>query len=98
MHSRIIGTGHYVPSNVIKNNDLAQIMPTSDEWITERTGIKERRYFTPGEDTVSSMSAKASRMALKNAGITEKDVDMIVMATITSEYYFPGSGVLLQRE
>jgi 3-oxoacyl-[acyl-carrier-protein] synthase-3 len=98
MHSRIIGTGHYVPSNVITNNDLAQIMPTSDEWITERTGIKERRYFTPGEDTVSSMSAKASRMALKNAGITEKDVDMIVMATITSEYYFPGSGVLLQRE
>lgn len=98
MHSRIIGTGHYVPSNVITNNDLAQIMPTSDEWITERTGIKERRYFTPGEDTVSSMSAKASRMAFKNAGITEKDVDMIVMATITSEYYFPGSGVLLQRE
>jgi 3-oxoacyl-[acyl-carrier-protein] synthase-3 len=98
MHSKIIGTGHYAPSNVITNNDLAQIMPTSDDWITERTGIKERRYFTPGEDTVSSMSAKASRMAIENAGITEKDIDMIVMATITSEYYFPGSGVLLQRE
>lgn len=98
MYSRIIGTGHYVPSNVITNNDLAQIMPTSDDWITERTGIKERRYFTPGEDTVSNMSAKACRMALKNADITEKDIDLIVMATITSEYYFPGSGVLLQRE
>jgi len=98
MYSRIVGTGHYVPSNVITNNDLAEIMPTSDEWITERTGIKERRYFTPGEDTVSSMSAHAARMAFKNAGITEKDIDLIVMATITSEYYFPGSGVLLQKE
>ena len=98
MYSKIIGTGHFVPSNVITNNDLAAIMPTSDEWITERTGIKERRYFTPGEDTVSSMSAKASRMAMQNAGIRENDIDLIVMATITSEYYFPGSGVLLQRE
>jgi len=97
-HSRIIGTGHYVPENIVTNNDLAQLMPTTDEWITERTGIKERRYFTEDSDTVAKMGAKASMMALETAGLKPGDIDMIVFATITSEYYFPGSGVLLQRE
>lgn len=96
--SRIKGVGHYVPENVVTNNDLAKIMPTSDEWITERTGIKERRYFTEGKDTVAKMGAQASRIALERAGIRVDEVEMIVFATTTSEYYFPGSGVLLQRE
>jgi 3-oxoacyl-[acyl-carrier-protein] synthase III len=96
--SRIAGVGHYVPENIVTNDDLSKLMPTSDEWITERTGIKERRYFTEGKDTVASMGANASRMALQRAGIDVSEVELIVFATTTSEYYFPGSGVLLQRE
>jgi 3-oxoacyl-[acyl-carrier-protein] synthase III len=96
--SRIAGVGHYVPETIVTNDDLAKIMPTSDDWITERTGIKERRYFTEGKDTVASMAATACRMALKNANIDVAEVDVIIFATTTSEYYFPGSGVLLQRE
>jgi 3-oxoacyl-[acyl-carrier-protein] synthase-3 len=97
-HSRIVGTGHYVPEKIISNHDLAQLMPTTDEWITERTGIKERRYFEEGKDTVAGMGAIASRLAIERAGLQVSDIDMIVFSTITSEYYFPGSGVLLQRE
>jgi 3-oxoacyl-[acyl-carrier-protein] synthase-3 len=97
-YSRIAGVGHYVPENVVTNDDLSKLMPTSDEWITERTGIRERRYYTEGVDTVASMGAKACRMALDNAGIPVSEVELIVFATTTSEYYFPGSGVLLQRE
>ncbi len=97
-HSRIVGTGHYVPEKIISNHDLAQLMPTTDEWITERTGIKERRYFEEGKDTVAGMGAIASRLAIERAGIQVSDIEMIVFSTITSEYYFPGSGVLLQRE
>ena len=98
MNSRIAGVGHYVPVLIVTNDDLAKVMPTSDQWITERTGIKERRYFEEGKDTVASMGAAASRMALQRAGIAVEEVELIVFATITSEYFFPGSGVLLQRE
>src|SRR6478736_5485349 len=99
MHSsKIVGVGHHVPETVITNEYLSGIMDTNDGWIVERTGIKERRWMNPEVDTVANMAAKASRMALKRAGLTEKDVEFIVFATITSDYYFPGSGVLLQRE
>src|SRR6218665_851380 len=99
MHSsKIIGIGHHVRDTVITNEYLSTIMDTNDAWITERTGIKERRWMNPETDTVANMAAKASRMALKRANLTEKDVEFIVFATITSDYYFPGSGVLLQRE
>jgi 3-oxoacyl-[acyl-carrier-protein] synthase-3 len=73
-------------------------MDTTDEWIIERTGIKERRWIDPAKDTVANMAAKASRIALQRASLTEKDIDFIVFATITPDYFFPGSGVLLQRE
>jgi 3-oxoacyl-[acyl-carrier-protein] synthase-3 len=99
MHSsKIVGVGHHVPETVITNEYLSTIIDTNDAWITERTGIKERRWMDPEKDTVANMAAKASRMALQRAGLTEKDVEFIVFATITSDYYFPGSGVLLQRE
>lgn len=98
LYSKISGTGHYVPEQVVTNAQLAEIMPTSDEWIVERTGIRERRYFEEGKDTVANMGSRAARMAMEHAGIQAKEVDLIVFATITSEYYFPGSGVLLQRE
>ncbi|WP_017731466.1 beta-ketoacyl-ACP synthase III [Nafulsella turpanensis] len=97
-HSKITGIGHYVPENVITNADLEKLMDTSDAWITERTGIKERRFFNPDKDTVASMSAHASRMAIERAGLEVKDIEFIVLATITPDYFFPGSGVLLQRE
>ena len=99
MHSsKIVGLGHYVPETIITNEYLSNLMDTSDEWIIERTGIKERRWIDPTKDTVGNMAAKAARMALHRARLTEKDVDFIVFACITSDYYFPGSGVLMQRE
>ncbi|MFW5762442.1 MAG: beta-ketoacyl-ACP synthase III [Cyclobacteriaceae bacterium] len=94
----ITGVGHYVPEKVVTNQDLAGMMDTSDEWIVERTGIKERRFFDPDKDTVANMSAKAARMALERAKVDVKEVDFIVFATITPDYFFPGSGVLMQRE
>jgi 3-oxoacyl-[acyl-carrier-protein] synthase III len=96
--SKIVGIGHHVPDTVITNEYLSSIIDTNDAWITERTGIKERRWINPETDTVANMAAKASRIALQRANLTEKDIDFIVFATITSDYYFPGSGVLLQRE
>ncbi len=97
-YSRIVGVGHHVPERVVTNDYLSTIIDTNDEWITERTGIKERRFIDPEKDTVANMAAKASRIALERAGIEVEEVDFIVFATITSDYYFPGSGVLLQRE
>jgi 3-oxoacyl-[acyl-carrier-protein] synthase III len=96
--SKIVGIGHHVPETVVTNQQLTTMMDTTDEWIVERTGIKERRWVDPLKDTVANMAAKASRIALQRAGLTEKDVDFIVFATITPDYYFPGDGVLLQRE
>ena len=96
-HSRIAGIGMYVPPNVVSNNDLTAVMDTSDEWIQERTGIKERRYATRYEDTTSSMGAEAARIAIDRAGITSKDIDFIIFATLSPDYFFPGCGVLVQR-
>lgn len=96
--TRIAGVGHYVPERVVTNDDLSKIIDTNNEWIVERTGIHERRFIDPEKDTVANMAAKASRMALERAGMDAQEIDMIVFATITSDYYFPGSGVLLQRE
>ena len=98
LYASIKGLGFYVPDNVVTNNDLTQYMETSDAWIQERTGIKQRRYFTYGKDTNASMAAAASRMALDRAGLQAADVDLIVYATITPDYYFPGSAFLMQRE
>lgn len=96
--SAIKGIGHYVPERVVTNFELEKLMDTTNEWIIERTGINERRFFNPETDTVANMSAKAARMAIERAGIKVTDIDFIVLATITPDYFFPGSGVLLQRE
>lgn len=98
VYARIKGLGFYVPDTIVTNDDLTQYMDTSDAWIQERTGIKQRRYFTYGKDTNASMATAASRMALDRAGLEAKDVDLIVYATITPDYYFPGSAFLMQRE
>lgn len=96
--SKITGLGYFVPENIVTNNDLELLMDTSDEWITERTGIKERRFYTEGKDTVANMAARAAQTALQRAGKTPQDVEAIVFATLSPDYYFPGSGVLMQRE
>lgn len=97
-YSKIAGVGFYVPETIVTNDDLAQYMDTNDAWIQERTGIKQRRWFTYGKDTNASMAAAASRMALDRAGVDAKSVDLIVYATLSPDYYFPGSAFLMQRE
>lgn len=81
-NSRIAGVGHYVPDNVVTNKDLEKIMDTSDEWIRERTGIVERRYFQEGVDTTANMGAAAARKAIQMAGLEATDIDLIVFATL----------------
>lgn len=95
--STIAGIGMYVPEHVITNNDLTKYMETSDEWIVERTGIKERRYAHRTKETTTTMGVAAAEMAIQRAGITAQDVDFIIFATLSPDYYFPGCGVLLQR-
>ena len=97
-YARIAGTGRYVPDNVTTNDDLAAVMDTSDEWIRERTGIRERRYATKSEETTATMGAEAARRACADAGIAPAEIDFIVFATLSPDYYFPGCGVLVQRE
>ncbi|WP_274475957.1 3-oxoacyl-ACP synthase III family protein [Mangrovimonas aestuarii] len=98
-NSRIIGLGAYVPDNVVTNEDLTKLMDTSDEWIQERTGIKERRWVKPGgQDTTSTMGVKAAKIAIERAGIDKDDIDFIIFATLSPDYYFPGPGVQVQRD
>lgn len=98
-NSKITGLGSFVPDNVVTNDDLSKMMDTSDEWIQERTGIKERRHVAKdGGDTTSSMGVKASKIAIERAGIDKDDIDFIIFATLSPDYYFPGPGVLVQRD
>ena len=98
IRTRIAGMGTYLPKTVISNNDLTRVMDTSDEWIQERTGIKERRYATRFEDTTTTMAVEAARIAMQRAGVSAADIDFIIFATLSPDYYFPGCGVLAQRE
>jgi len=98
LHSKIGGIGYYVPERVVTNADLVKVMDTTDEWIQERTGIKERRYGIRHEETTTTMAARAAEIAIERAGITKNDIDFIIFATLSPDYYFPGCGVLLQRE
>lgn len=94
----IAGIGHYVPERVVPNSELEKLMDTSDAWIQERTGIKERRYGMPHKETTTTMGARAAEKAIERAGISKEDVDMILFATLSPDYFFPGCGVLVQRE
>ena len=96
-NSRIVGLGKYLPENVVTNADLSKTIDTSDEWITERTGIKERRHIKKGDgNTTATMALKATKIALKRANMAAEDLDLILFATLSPDYYFPGSGVVLQ--
>ncbi|MDC1259131.1 ketoacyl-ACP synthase III [Flavobacteriaceae bacterium] len=97
-NSKIIGLGHYVPENIVTNDDLSKIMDTTDEWIQERTGIKERRWAKPGDgQSTFTMGLEAAKKAISNSGIQKEDIDLIVFATLSPDYYFPGPGVQVQE-
>lgn len=96
--TKIAGIGFYVPEKVVKNEDLNEIMETSDEWIQERTGIKERRYAERFKENTTTLAVEASKIAIERAGISADEIDFIIFATLSPDYYFPGCGVLLQRE
>lgn len=95
--SKIAGIGKYVPENVVTNQDLTQYMDTNDQWIQERTGIRERRYAHRTEETTTTMAAEAAKIAIERAGTQASEIDFIIFATLSPDYYFPGCGVLLQR-
>ncbi|WP_309640568.1 beta-ketoacyl-ACP synthase III [Flavobacterium sp.] len=98
-HSKIAGLGYFVPEHVVTNDDLSKIIDTNDEWIQERTGIRERRHVVKGSgETTTTMGIKAAEIAIERSGIAKDDIDFIVFATISPDYYFPGPGVMLQKE
>lgn len=95
--TRILGTGHAVPDRVVTNDDLAQLMDTSDEWIRQRTGIQQRHWIVEGESG-SQLALTASRRAIEAAGIEPTEIDAIVYATSSPDHFAPGNGVFVQRE
>jgi 3-oxoacyl-[acyl-carrier-protein] synthase-3 len=98
-NSKIIGLGHYVPDNIITNQDLEGMLDTSDKWIQNRTGIKERRWVTKESgDNVALMGVKAAKKAIKKSGLNKNEIDFIIFSTMTADYYFPGCGVTVQNE
>lgn len=97
IHARIIGTGSYAPKKVITNHDLEKLVDTSDQWITERTGIKERRVVEKGQ-TTSDLAYEASHRALKAAGLSAQDLDLILVATVTPDTYLPSLSCVLQEK
>ncbi|HYF35462.1 MAG TPA: beta-ketoacyl-ACP synthase III [Prosthecobacter sp.] len=95
--SSIIGTGSYVPERVVTNEEISKIVDTSDEWITTRTGIRERRIAREDE-TTSDMAAAAARRAIEAAGIPVDEINLIVVATVTSDMFFPSTACLVQKK
>lgn len=96
--SKITGLGHFVPDNIVTNDDLSKVMDTNDEWIQERTGIKERRWIEKGSgETSASMGVKAAKIAIEKSGINKDEIDFIIFATLSPDMYFPGCGVQVQE-
>ena len=90
----ITGLGTYAPERVLTNDELAELVDTTDEWITERTGIKERRIAAP-EQAMTDLALPAARMALERAGVEPEEIDLIIVATVTPDMMFPTSSALL---
>lgn len=96
--SKISGLGMYVPENLVTNADLEKVMDTNNEWIVERTGIEERRHIKKGDgNTTATMGVKAAKQAIERAKLKPTDIELILFATLSPDYYFPGSGVLVQE-
>ena len=97
-NSKIVGLGKFLPDNVVTNQDLEKKIDTSHEWIVERTGINERRHIKKGDgNSTASMGAEAAKIALDRANMSAKDIDLILFATLSPDYYMPGSGVFVQN-
>lgn len=96
-NTRIVSFGSYVPPKVVTNKDLEQMLNTTDEWIQQRSGIKERRWVEQGKDTTLTMAQKACEDALKKAKLQADDIDMIIFGALLTDYVFPGTGCLLQQ-
>jgi 3-oxoacyl-[acyl-carrier-protein] synthase III len=97
IRSKIAGIGMYIPDKLVTNNDLSKMMDTTDEWIQERTGIRERHFADRKAETTATMGMEAGRVAIQRAGLTPQDIDFLIFATLSPDYYFPGCGVLVQR-
>lgn len=95
--ARILSTGRALPPRVVTNAELTAMMDTTEEWIVQRTGVRERRFVDPGVGT-SDLGAEAARRALERAGLGPRDIDFLVFATLTPDMFFPGAGVLLQEK
>jgi len=95
--ARLVGLGHYVPPKVVTNDDLSKMMDTSDAWIRERTGIEKRHFVEPGVGT-ADLAYEATRRLLEKQKKNPQDIDFIIFATLSPDYFFPGSGVLLQQK
>lgn len=95
--SRIVGTGGYLPSKIVTNDDLARSLDTSDEWIRTRTGIRQR-HIADASQAASDLGAEASRSALAAAGVTPQDVDLIIVATATPDFIFPSTACIMQAK
>jgi len=95
-----LGTGHFVPEKVVTNDDLAKLMDTTDEWIQQRTGIKQRRYVDWDKEPMGSsdLGTRAARVALENAGVSKDEIDCIIYATLSPDKPFPGDGVIVQAK
>ncbi|RXG62666.1 beta-ketoacyl-ACP synthase 3, partial [Candidatus Atribacteria bacterium 1244-E10-H5-B2] len=96
IYSKIVSTGAYVPQRIVGNDELSKMVETNDEWITSRTGIKQRR-ISSGEKTYQ-MATKAAKEAIENAGIAKEEIDLIILATITPDFFMPSTANLVQAE
>lgn len=96
--TEFVSTGFYVPDRVVTNHEITQWWDTSDEWIRERTGIRQRYWVRPGEQAGSDLALEATKLALERAGMKPAELDRIIYATLSPDYFFPGSGVYLQRK
>lgn len=98
MYGKIIGCGSYLPKKILTNKDLEKMVETSDEWITERTGIKQRHIIDAKEESASRMSVFAAKKAIEDAGIDSDEIDLIIVATTTSNMIFPSIASMVQKE
>ncbi|MFN8332182.1 MAG: hypothetical protein U0T81_13375 [Saprospiraceae bacterium] len=88
IYSKIAGLGYYVPDRVVSNDELSQMMDTSNEWIIERTGIEQRRYGQRNKETTTTMGARAAEVAMQRAGVVKSEIDFIIFATLSPDYFF----------
>src|ERR1700722_12771418 len=96
--SKIVGAGSYLPETILTNAQLEKMVSTSDEWIYQRVGIRERHIVGESQDTVSSMAVKAARKAVEDAQLEPNDIDLIIGCTATNDYLFPSAACIVQRD